>query len=238
MGRLFVIGDIHGCARELEALLGGLSLAAGDTVAFVGDYIDRGPESRRVVDLLLALRGRDDVETIFLRGNHEDMCLAYIGRGGHWGESWHLNGGIATLRSYGIDARLPGRETLARLPREHVAFFESSRLYWLGEGHLVVHAGIRPGRPLAEQNEEDLLWIREEFIQATHALPETIVFGHTPQRRVFVDLPYKIGIDTGCVYGGCLTAIELHEGVLHQVRFGEAKVRTSGLPPARERRPA
>lgn len=229
MGRFFVIGDIHGCARELDTLLAALRLDAGDTIAFVGDYIDRGPESRRVVDILLALRQQDDLESIFLRGNHEDMCLSYIGRGGRWGESWHLNGGIATLKSYGIDARLPGDETLARLPREHVEFFESLQLSWLGEGYLVVHAGIRPGRPLAEQEEEDLLWIREEFIQRAHSLPETVIFGHTPQRRVFVDLPYKIGIDTGCVYGGTLTCLELESSTLYQVTYGEKSVRESRL---------
>lgn len=239
MGRLYVIGDIHGCARELETLLAGLPLAAGDTLACVGDYIDRGPESGRVIDLLLALRRREDLETVFLRGNHEDMCLAYIGRGGHWAEAWHLNGGIATLRSYGIDARLSGREVAARLPREHIAFLESLQLHWSTDGYLLVHAGIRPDRPLAAQDEEDLLWIREEFIRSTHSLPQTIVFGHTPQRSVLVDLPYKIGIDTGCVYGGALTGIELREGIVYQVRFGERQVRQTSLPTgARERRPS
>jgi serine/threonine protein phosphatase 1 len=237
MDRVFVIGDIHGCARELETLLAGLPLGTGDTVACVGDYIDRGPESGRVLDLLLALRRRDDLRTVFLRGNHEDMCLAYIGRGGHWGEAWHLNGGIATLRSYGIDARLSGREVAARLPPAHVAFLESLRLHWSTDGHLLVHAGVRPGRSLAEQDEEDLLWIREEFIDATHSLPETVVFGHTPQRSVLVDLPYKIGIDTGCVYGGALTAVELREGAVYQVRFGDRQVRRASLPTGgRERR--
>jgi serine/threonine protein phosphatase 1 len=92
-----------------------------------------------------------------------------------------------------------------------------------------VHAGIRPDRPWAEQDEEDLFWIREEFIVPPHRLSQTIVFGHTPQRHVYVQLPYKIGIDTGCVYGGMLTCIELAEGVLHQVRLGERRVRQSAL---------
>lgn len=237
MGRLFVIGDIHGCARELETLLAGLPLAAGDTLVCVGDYIDRGPDSRRVIDLLLALRRRANLDTVYLRGNHEDMCLGYLGRGGHWGEAWQLNGGIPTLKSYGIDPRLPGHEVLARLPREHVDFLESLQLYWLTEGYLVVHAGIRPDRPLPEQDEEDLLWIREDFIRSQHPLPETVVFGHTPQRNVLVDLPYKIGIDTGCVYGGALTGVELREGVVYQVRFGDQRMRTTSLPAAtRERR--
>jgi serine/threonine protein phosphatase 1 len=97
---------------------------------------------------------------------------------------------------------------------------------------LLVHAGIRPTRGLDEQDPEDLLWIREEFIARPHNLPHTIVFGHTPQRHVLLDPPYKIGIDTGCVYGGRLTAIELNEGILHQVAYGDDHVRQDGLPAA------
>ena len=81
-GRLFTVGDIHGCAAELEALLRGLPVEAGDTIAFVGDYVDRGPNSKEVVDQLIALRQRADIKTVFLKGNHEDMCLSYLGRAG------------------------------------------------------------------------------------------------------------------------------------------------------------
>jgi len=235
MGRLFVIGDIHGCARELDALLRGLPLARGDTLAFVGDYIDRGPDSRAVLDVLVDLRGREGLTTVFLRGNHEDMCLAYLGRSGRWGEAWYVNGGTATLRSYGIDPRLAGGENV-ELPAAHLAFLEALVPWFSAGGYLLVHAGIRPGRPLAEQDEEDLLWIREEFIAYPHTLPQTVVFGHTPHRQVLVDLPYKLGIDTGCVYGGRLTCIELGEGVLYQVPFGERRVRQSVLPAGARRR--
>ena len=234
--RLFAIGDIHGCARELEVLLAGLPLAAGDTVACVGDYIDRGPASRQVIDLLLALRQRAGIHTVFLKGNHEDMCLSYVEQQGLWGESWHLNGGVATLRSYGIDARLDGREVATRLPATHLEFLRSLVPYLLTDRYLLVHAGIRPGRPLVDQDPEDLLWIREEFILTPHSLPQTIVFGHTPQRNVLVDVPSKIGIDTGCVYGGALTALELRDQILYQVRFGDRQVRQASLPPPRRTR--
>src|SRR5262245_896056 len=123
-GRLFAIGDIHGCARELEVLLDGLTLGRGDTVVFVGDYIDRGPDSRAVIDLVLGVRARPDVMTICLKGNHEDMALDYLGRGGHWGEAWSMNGGGATLRSYGIDQRVGGPEAATHLPPEHLALLE------------------------------------------------------------------------------------------------------------------
>jgi serine/threonine protein phosphatase 1 len=228
-GRLFAIGDVHGCARELEALLRSLDVAPGDTVVFVGDYIDRGPDSRRVVELVLELRGRDGARTICLKGNHEDMCLDYLGLGGHYGEAWHANGAAATLRSYGLPPSVGGREAAARLPRDHVAFLESLAPWHQAGGHLFVHAGIRPDRALHEQDEEDLWWIREEFIAHPHPLPYTVVFGHTPQRQVLVDLPYKIGIDTGCVYGNRLTCLELPAATLHQVAAGERQAHRSPL---------
>jgi serine/threonine protein phosphatase 1 len=231
-GRLFAIGDIHGCVRELETLLVGLPLGRGDTLAFVGDYIDRGPDSRAVIDLLLEAKRRPEITTVFLKGNHEDMCLAYLGRPGHWGESWMLNGGAATLRSYGVDARAPGAVALASIPAAHLEFLDSLRVTHVTGEYLLVHAGIRPGVALAAQDEEDLLWIREEFILARHNLPQTVIFGHTPHREPVVDLPYKVGIDTGCVYGGALTCLALPERTLHQVRLGERQVRVRPLPTA------
>jgi serine/threonine protein phosphatase 1 len=228
-GRLYAIGDVHGCAAELETLLAAVPLGRGDVVAFVGDYIDRGTDSRGVIEQLLALRARPDITTLFLRGNHEDMCLAYLGRPGHWGEAWGLNGGNATLRSYGIAPQTPGDEVARRLPPPHLAFLEETRSSVTRDRWLIVHAGIRPGRDLEAQSEEDLFWIREEFILQPHGLPYTVVFGHTPQRTVLVDRPYKLGIDTGCVYGGRLTAVELREERLWQVAYGSEQVRVSRL---------
>jgi serine/threonine protein phosphatase 1 len=228
-GRFFTVGDIHGCAAELEALLRGLRAGAGDTIAFVGDYIDRGSASSAVIDQLIALRQRGDIRTIFLKGNHEDMCLSYLGRAGHWGEAWHLNGGVATLRSWGIDPQTPGSEAVEALPDGHLEFLESLVPTFMTERWLLVHAGIRPDVPLAKQNEEDLFWIREDFIAQPHPLPQTVIYGHTPTRRVHVNLPYKIGIDTGCVYGGDLTCLELESGTLYQVSYGEKRVRESPL---------
>src|SRR5262249_60777197 len=113
---LFAIGDIHGCPGELGALLDGLGLRPGDTVCFVGDYIDRGRDSKGVIDLLLAARRREDVRWGFLRGNHEDMCLSFLGRSGNWGESWMGNGGVAAVRSYGVDAGCEPAAIAAALP--------------------------------------------------------------------------------------------------------------------------
>lgn len=229
-GRLFAIGDIHGCVEELSLLLESIPATAGDTVVFIGDYIDRGPDSRGVITTLLAWRATTPARVVFLKGNHEDMALGFLGRAGHWGESWFRNGGVAALRSYDIDPDLPAHEIAARLPAEHMAFLEALETsHRWHDRYLLVHAGIRPGVPWPQQRVEDLLWIREEFLDEPHDLGTTVVFGHTPHRGVVVDLPYKIGIDTGCVYGGALTCVELSEGKVFQIRRGDRTVRHEAL---------
>ena len=229
-GRLFVVGDIHGCAAELEVLLAALPLAAGDTLACLGDYCDRGPDSKRVIDLLLDLEARATFATVFLRGNHEDMWLGFMGRDGHWGEAWIANGGDKALASYGLAANSVPATVAPALPPTHLAFLDRLGLYHDTPTHLLVHAGIDPRRPFAEQDSEELLWIREPFLDAPHGLGRTIVFGHTPSREVRVDLPYKIGIDTGCVYGGALTCLSASENYLWQVRLGSRVVQERRLP--------
>jgi serine/threonine protein phosphatase 1 len=233
-GRLFAVGDIHGCVDELERLLDALPLRADDTVVFVGDYIDRGPDSRGAIETVLAWRAATPAQVVCLRGNHEDMALGFLGRDGHWGESWLRNGGSAALRSYGIDTELPAAEIAARFPPEHLAFLDSlqTSFRWR-ESHLAVHAGIRPGVPFEQQSVEDLLWIREEFLNHPHDLGLTVLFGHTPYRGVVVDLPYKIGIDTGCVYGGALSCVSLPDGTVHSVKRGDRSVRRCALSPRR-----
>lgn len=235
-GRLFAIGDVHGCVAELDRLLGAIPVASGDTVAFVGDYIDRGPDSRAVLDLLLDWRTRAPARAVFLKGNHEDMALAFLGRAGQWGEAWLRNGGTATLRSYGIDPHAPRGEVAARIPPAHLAFLSELEMRFTWNDYRVVHAGIRPGVPWDAQRSEDLLWIREEFLDHPHDLGATVIFGHTPHRRVVEGLPYKIGIDTGCVYGGALTCLALPEGRVYQVRLGDTSVREDSLAAAARRR--
>jgi serine/threonine protein phosphatase 1 len=234
-GRVFAIGDIHGCAAELEALLAGLPLAPGDTLACVGDYCDRGPDTRRVIDLLLDLEQRPGLSTVFLRGNHEDMWLAYLGRDGHWGESWMANGGDHAVASYGLKAHCAPADLLAAMPPAHLDFIDRLRLYYDTPTHLLVHAGIDPRRPFADQDTEDLLWIRDPFLKSPHGLGRTIVFGHSAQRELRVDLPYKIGIDTGCVYGGALTCLSTADHHVWQVAHGSRTVRDRPLPAGRGR---
>jgi serine/threonine protein phosphatase 1 len=236
-GRIFAIGDIHGCVTELSSLLEAIPAGAGDTVLCVGDYLDRGPDARGVIELLLQWRASSAARTVFLKGNHEDMALDFLGRKGQWGEAWMRNGGVATLRSYGISGSGVGEAVAAQLPPTHLAFLEELATSHRWGDYAFVHAGIRPGIPWDEQDVEDLLWIREEFVDAPHDLGATIVFGHTPHRRVVVDKPYKIGIDTGCVYGGALTCLALPEETVFQVRLGDTVVHEHSLAAAARLRP-
>jgi serine/threonine protein phosphatase 1 len=225
--RLFAIGDVHGCADELAVMLKALHPTAGDTIVFVGDYIDRGPDSRGVVELVLELQN-GPATPVFLKGNHEDMLLSFLGFPGHYGESFLFNGGIQTIASYGLKCADP-MEAVAALPANHLEFFRSLTNGYQRPPYLFVHAGVRPGLPLEDQEAEDLLWIRHEFIFSPHQLDATVVFGHTPMRTVMTDLPYKIGVDTGLVYGGSLSCVEFSEGALYQVGRGSRTVKKSSI---------
>jgi serine/threonine protein phosphatase 1 len=206
----YIIGDIHGHFDRLAGLIGRLLelLSERDTVIFLGDYIDRGPRSYEVVDFLVHLSRRTTFETVFLKGNHEDMLASYM-RGEDGAGAYIFNGGDATIRSY----------TLHRgkldLPEHHRRFFDGLRLYYEGEDFIAVHAGLDPkvGR-IEAQSEHDLLWIREQFFRADKRWDKTVIFGHTPvstmggEGQVYVDEKRNIiGIDSGVMYGNPLTCI-------------------------------
>ena len=232
--RTFVVGDIHGCLEEVEYLLEALSPNTDDKIIFLGDYIDRGPSSRGVIDRLLRLQ-KEGPHCVFLKGNHEDMFLDFLGLGGRHGAAFLINGGQATLRSYGLGVADP-HSTARELPRAHIEFLQNLELRYEHEGFLCVHAGLDPSLPLDRQREEDLLWIRDPWTKSRHPFNCTVVFGHTPQREVLADLPYKIGIDTGLVYGRCLTALELPAYERHQIRRRSRSVVRSSLPRATTQR--
>jgi serine/threonine protein phosphatase 1 len=226
----FVIGDIHGCLAELSCLVENLPLKPSDRVVFLGDYIDRGPDSKGVVSYLLDLAKSTDYELIYLKGNHEDMFLSYLGLAGRYGEMFLANGGYATLASYGAaPAGMSQPNARAKIPAEHVEFLLALKNYSVEGSFLCVHAGIHPAKPLGAQSPTDLLWIRNEFISNSHSLPYTVIFGHTPQREVFFDLPSKIGIDTGVVYGGRLSCIELEEKTQFQIERGSRRISQTSL---------
>lgn len=226
----YVVGDIHGCVEELRHLIETLPLARGDRLVFLGDYIDRGPDSSGVVSYLISLQRQcNGAELVFLKGNHEDMFLSYLGLNGQHGDMFLINGGKATLASYGLTPdRFSPPQALSAIPAEHVRFFENLGRYHSMDSFLCVHAGIHPKKSLAEQTDEELFWIRNTFIFNSHALPYTVLFGHTPQPAVLYDLPYKVGLDTGLVYGNMLTCLDVDEKILYQINRGRKSIhRTS-----------
>lgn len=208
--RIYVIGDIHGCLEQLRALMMQVSLRNNDELVFIGDYIDRGPDSKGVVDFVLDLRQSHRGKVTCLLGNHEWMLIRYLE--GNDRELWLLNGGLATLESYGGDDKIP---------HAHREFFHSLSPFHRSQDYLFVHAGIRPGIPLEAQSTEDLVWIRREFYLFPGRFEPTIVFGHTPLREVF-NRDDRIGIDTGCVFGGKLTCLILPGRELIQVNGFDA----------------
>lgn len=225
--RIFAIGDIHGCVIELRTLLDYLqktqNLSAQDLVVFIGDYIDRGIDSKGVIDRLMEFQSFH-MNTVFLRGNHEDMFLSFLGLPGLLGESFLINGGAQTLMSYGIDPLSSSEEVVTLLPAHHYSFFLNLESYVITPDFVLVHAGLNPLRDLRSQLDENLFWIRDEFIHNIHHFEKTVIFGHTPYQDVMVHPPYKIGIDTGLVYGNKLTCVELVGGKVFQIARGDKDV--------------
>jgi len=213
MNKIFVIGDIHGCLETLKDLMNKIVIDnQNDTLVFIGDYIDRGESVREVVDYVIRLK--DEYKNIIcLLGNHEQMLMRYLD--GVDEDLYLNNGGRTTLRSYKILLSDDIKERKRKIPAEHRQFFESLLPYYETDNYIFVHAGLRPGRRLKEQTISDLLWIRYEFIEAEDDLGKTVVFGHTPIISPLIE-KNKIGIDTGAVYGGKLTCLELPEIKIYQ----------------------
>ena len=206
MDRTFAIGDIHGCLDKLEDLIKLIDPGPKDSLIFLGDYVDRGESASEVIDYLIDLARR--VPCVFLRGNHEDMFITFLEFGSNK-TIFFANGGLKTIESYIKPERFTGNDQVARsLPEAHRDFLSNLKLYHEDEGYIYVHAGIKPGNPMIEQDRYDLLWIRDEFIFSPTGMEKKVIFGHTPFARPMVKAD-KIGIDTGAVYGGALTAIEI-----------------------------
>lgn len=224
--RIYAIGDIHGRSDLLVQLLG--EVDAHDRtqaqnkrrfLVFLGDFIDRGPDSEGVISILI-----NDLPSrftpFFLKGNHEALLLAFLADPGAF-DIWQYNGGLATLASYGCeagwdhftasDAAERCREAfIARLPEAHLRFFRSLRLSVVLGDYLFVHAGLRPGIPIERQREEDLIWIRHEFLDHDGDFGKVVVHGHTPTPAPEVR-HNRICIDTGAWQSGRLTALVLED---------------------------
>lgn len=223
-GRLIAVGDIHGCVDELsvglDEAVSQWKLTDRDMVVFLGDYVDRGPASNRVIDRVLEFRDSFP-NTYFLRGNHEDMFLSYLGLpGGSMGEMFLPNGGIQTLGSYNVDDFFSVTSVFAAIPERHISFLKELEICISCGDFLFVHAGLNPVLSLEDQNSEEMLWIRGEFLYEPHNFPQTIVFGHTPFHEIVDDRPFKIGIDTGLVFGNKLTCLNVTHGEALQVVRG------------------
>lgn len=233
---LYAIGDIHGCYDQLRALLARIAedaenRAAGRTpcLIFCGDYVDRGPATCQVLDALCWLKRHGPYHVHFLKGNHEQVMLQYI-EDPEPAREWAAFGGAETLRSYGVmppemgdplERHLAARDDLLeRMPVAHLRFLKTLELM-VGIGdYAFVHAGVRPGVRLADQAEEDLLWIRKGFIDVERAHERIIVHGHSKERGGPVMLPHRIGIDTGAYETGVLTALRLEDGSIGVLATG------------------
>ena len=227
---VYAIGDIHGRADLLALLLAVIISDAARskgskrrTLVFLGDYIDRGHDSRRVVDMLLRdLPEGFDVH--FLKGNHESIMLDFLEDPSYLGQ-WLANGADATFRSYGMDVaelirkgappETWRRAFLASLPEAHRDFFETLELAVSFGDYFFVHAGVRPGIPLVRQAEHDLLWIRNEFLLYEEDFGKVVVHGHSPTNLPDIR-PNRINIDTGAYATGRLTCLVLESD---KIRF-------------------
>jgi serine/threonine protein phosphatase 1 len=211
-------------------------MAVGSTVEiYVGDYIDRGPDARRVVEIVSGSAPLCD-RRICLMGNHEQILLDFLADPGVI-SSWMSLGGLETLLSYGLRAKLSLRpdeakeihaELLARLPPAHERFIRELPLSFSCGDYFFVHAGVRPGIGLAAQRPDDLLWIREPFLTSTRNFGAIVVHGHTPATAPVI-LPNRIGIDAGAYVTGLLTCLVLQG---KELRFLRALQDTTTRPQA------
>jgi serine/threonine protein phosphatase 1 len=220
-GRTIAIGDIHGCSAALAALLDAVAPGPDDMVVALGDYIDRGPNSRDVIEILLDLADR--CRLVPLLGNHEEMLFAALeGRSDR--DYWLRFGGDATLRSYGVDDP-------KAIPSRHLAFLKGCRPFHETDTHIFVHANCSPNLSLANQSSTTRLWEHLNVMKAApHFSGKTVVVGHTPQKdgRI-LDLGFLTCIDTDCCNGGWLTALEVDTGHYWQAnQEGEVRVGRTG----------
>jgi serine/threonine protein phosphatase 1 len=218
--RIYAIGDVHGCADRLAMMHGAIAedIAARPIpyalVIHIGDYIDRGPDSARVIERLLqpfpVVADSPSPQIVNLIGNHEEMLLMALEDGDRRAaELWLANNGGATLASWGLSWRDGPRAWRARIPPRHLGWLRGLALIYRAGGYVFVHAGVRPGVALEQQQREDMLWIREPFLSGNGVFPSVVVVhGHTPDDAPQVR-PHRIGIDTGAVLGGPLTCAVL-----------------------------
>ena len=223
-GRLvYAVGDIHGYPQQLADLLRQIAEDAAreppgerPLVVFLGDYFDRGPDGRAVVELILAVMDDPRFEVVALKGNHEDALLRFLAES-EFAPAWIANWGQATLRAYGVAApsgfdvaacEAAQARFVEAMPARHRAFLAGLQLSVEVGDYLFVHAGVRPGVPLSDQAERDLIWIRYDFLESEEWFGKVVVHGHTPADRP-ERKANRINVDTGVYFSGTLTAVRL-----------------------------
>jgi len=218
----YAVGDIHGRVDLLAELMDELEARAGGDVRengppmviFLGDYVDRGPDSSKVIDLLLTGRPAG-FERRFLKGNHEQVMQAFMADP-MANRAWMVHGGAETLQAYGVrppalttssndDWRAAAEALRAAVPQAHIEFLNSLERYIALGDYAFVHAGVNAARPLELQTDDDLYWSRERFIKSKRRFSHRIVHGHTPVERPYID-DRRIALDTGAYASGALTA--------------------------------
>lgn len=224
--RVYAVGDVHGRADLLKKLMEKIKQDVADSadpdtrnaIVFLGDYVDRGFQSKQVIDLLTS-EDYAEFDMRFLRGNHEDTFLEFLMNSGV-GPRWAQYGGIETLVSYNVQpprgrdnfdgweqARL---DLIANMGLKHRSFLENLEVCLVLGDYVFVHAGLRPGKTLEEQTEKDLLWIRDDFLYHKEAFDKVVVHGHTPVSEPHRDFR-RISVDTGAYMSSKLTAARLFE---------------------------
>ena len=226
MSLTYAVGDIHGRYDLLKEVLAKISADAGaraqgrrPVLIFCGDYVDRGPDSAKVLEALVWLRRRSAFDLHLLKGNHDQMVLEFLDEPERVAE-WLRTDGVPTLRSYGVDPpREEGEADLVRardalldaMPASHLLLLRSLKLMVSVGDYAFVHAGVRPGTALQAQTEDDLLWIKDDFLEDMGPFPKVIVHGHSWTDDKPRILSHRVGIDTGAYRTGVLTAVRLED---------------------------
>ena len=225
---IFAIGDIHGCLNQLISIHDQIFNYKNykkeeDLLIYIGDYIDRGPKSKQVIDQILQLKNKE-IKAVFLMGNHEEMMIDFLFNKINNLENWLINGADQTFKSYDIEVVefiKDGFEDhiidklrkvlIEKLGNEHLDFFNNLQLTFSVAQYLFVHAGIDPIKNLTDQSKQDYLWARsDDFFHKDFKAEKIIVHGHTPEKNV-VNFPYRINIDTGCYFSGKLSCVCLND---------------------------
>ena len=225
---IFAIGDIHGCLKQLVTLQDKIFNypqynKEEDLLLYLGDYIDRGPSSKDVINHILQLQ-TEGIKSIFLMGNHEQFMIDFLFNKINNLNNWIINGADQTFKSYDIEIAQfikDGFEDdnidklrnifLSKLTKGHVYFFKNLKLTYIMGDYLFVHAGINPEKSLSEQNKMDFLWSRsDKFFDKNFKFEKIIVHGHSPEKEV-INFPYRINVDTGSFFSGKLSCVCLND---------------------------